>query len=272
VLTLASGQTTPLTPGSVHTPAQLVRYKSAGDLEIPAWLYLPRDADLTQHPALVWLHGGSPGSSSMTNQFERSIPYFVDQGFVVLAPNYRGSTGFGDELAKFHQGDDMLPDVAAGVRYLKSLKSVDAAQIGVIGFSFGGYLTVRCITQEPELFAAAVDFYGLSDLSRYYQDNPPMRPTLIELVGGTPEQNPEAYRTASPVNYVDRIRTPLLILHGTADDSAPYSQSVDLARALERAHKDFEFISFRFAGHGFFGKDDIDANQQAMRFLLAHLK
>jgi len=92
---------------------------------------------------------------------------------------------------------------------------------------------------------------------------------LIDLLGGTPDQNPQAYRAASPVNFVDRLQTPLLILCGTAD--ALYTYSVELAKPLKRAHKSYEFITYRFAGHGF-GKDEIDANQQAMRFLLAHLK
>jgi dipeptidyl aminopeptidase/acylaminoacyl peptidase len=272
VLTLASRQRTHLTPTSNYATAQLIRYKSAGDLEIPSWLYMPRNSDLATHPALVWLHGGKPGSAWTSNEFDPRIQYFVDQGFVVLVPNYRGSAGFGDELARFHRGDDIVPDIVAGVNYLKGLKSVDAAHIGVVGFSFGGYLTLRSITQQPELFAAAVDFYGLSDLVRFYQDSSSMRPILNELLGGTPEQNREAYQAASPINFVDRIKTPLLILHGTADDAAPYNQSVELVRALKRAHKNCEFISYRFAGHGFSGKDEIDANQQAMRFLLAHLK
>ena len=93
---------------------------------------------------------------------------------------------------------------------------------------------------------------------------------LTDLLGGTPEQNPEAYRAASPLNFVDRIETPLLILCGTSDEF--YSDSVELANTLQRAHKNYEFITYRFAGHGFSGKDDIDANQQAMRFLLAYLK
>src|SRR5262249_35874144 len=271
-LTLASGQRTSLTQGSRYTTAQLVRFKSSGNLEIPRWLYLPRDPDITKHPALVWLHGGSPGSSSMTNQCDRRIQYFVDQGFVVLAPNYRGSTGFGDELARFRYGDDMMPDISAGVDYLKGLKSVDPAHIGVVGFSFGGYLALRSIVQEPELFAAAVDFYGLAELVTLYEESPALRPILTQLLGGTPDQSPSAYRAASPINFVDRIKTPLLILHGTSDQSAPYSQSAQLAKALARAHKDYEFMSYRFANHAFSGKDDIDANQQVLRFLSAHLK
>ena len=275
VLTLASQQRTRLSPSPsaspAHTTAQLVRYKSAAGPEIPSWLYRPRDSDEAKHPALIWLHGGQPGFGSTGNQFDPSIQYFVDQGFVVLAPNYRGSAGFGEQLAKFDRGDDMTPDIVAGVDYLRGLNSVDGARIGVVGFSFGGYVVLRSIAQQPDLFAAAVDFYGLSDLLKYYHDIPGMQQTISRLLGGTPEQNPEAYRAASPVNFVDRIKTPLLILHGTSDESAPYSQSVELAAALKRAHKNYEFLSYRFAGHGFSGVDDIDANQQAMRFLLAHL-
>jgi dipeptidyl aminopeptidase/acylaminoacyl peptidase len=147
---------------------------------------------------------------------------------------------------------------------------VDAARIGAVGFSFGGFLTLRSISQQRELFAAAVDFYGFSDLVRFYRDSPEIRPMLTDLLGGTPEQNLEAYRAASPLNFVDRIKTPLLILCGTSDEF--YSDSVELANTLQRAHKNYEFITYRFAGHGFSGKDDIDANQQAMRFLLAYLK
>jgi dipeptidyl aminopeptidase/acylaminoacyl peptidase len=208
----------------------------------------------------------------MRDEFDQSVQYFVDQGFVVLAPNYRGSAGFGEELARFAKGDDMMPDIIAGVDYLKGLKSVDGAHVGVIGFSFGGYLTLRSIIQAPELFAAAVDFYGLSDLVKYYRDHPAAHDSLHRLLGGSPEQSAEAYVAASPVNFVERIKTPLLILHGTGDDAVPYSQSVELANALERAHKDHEFIAYRWAGHGFSGKDDVDSKQQAMRFLLSHLK
>jgi dipeptidyl aminopeptidase/acylaminoacyl peptidase len=272
VFALQSRQSTQLTRGSGGTIAQLVRYPGGGGLEIPGWLYLPRDSGLAKHPALIWLHGGAPGLGSMRNEFEPKIQYFVDQGFVVFAPDYRGSAGFGDKLATVHQGDEIVPDIAASVAYLKELKLVDASQIGVIGFSFGGYLTLQTITQQPELFTAAVDFSGLSDLARVYKDAPLMRPMLTQLLGGTPDEKPEVYRAFSPLNFVDRIKIPLLILHGTSDESASYSHAVELAKALQQAHKSYEFISYRSAGHRFFGKDEIDANQQVLRFLKSHLK
>src|SRR5262249_29418728 len=203
-LTLESGQRISLTPPRSCTSAQLVSYGSAGGLEIPGWLYLPPDAGGAKRPAIVWLHGATPGAGAMRNEFAPSIQYFVDQGFVVLAPNYRGSAGFGEALARFDRGDDMLPDVVAGVAFLRGLPSVDAGSIGVVGFSFGGYLTLRVISEDPELFAAAVDFYGPSDLAQYYRDNEAARPTLSRLLGGSPEENAAGYRAASPINFVDR--------------------------------------------------------------------
>jgi dipeptidyl aminopeptidase/acylaminoacyl peptidase len=90
-------------------------------------------------------------------------------------------------------------------------------------------------------------------------------------MGGPPEQNPEAYRAASPIQLAERIKTPLLILHGTADRQVPYYHSAGMAEALEREKKQYEFITYKDAGHTFGGKDEIDANQQILRFLLAHL-
>jgi dipeptidyl aminopeptidase/acylaminoacyl peptidase len=272
VLTFATHQTTTLTHSRGYTTAQLVRLTSSGNREIPSWLYLPPNAVLGKHPALVWLHGGLPGTGSAANEFDASIQYFVDQGFVVLAPNYRGSAGFGDELARFGEGDDIVPDVRAAADYLKGLKAVDPTRIGAIGFSFGGYLVLRSIIQSPELFAAAVDFFGAADVLAHYQDHPAMRDRLHQLLGDTLEQNRPAYVAASPINFVERIKTPLLILHGSRDVVVSYSQSVQLSNALRRARKQHEFIAYRFAGHGFSGQDDVDAKQQAMRFFLTHLK
>jgi dipeptidyl aminopeptidase/acylaminoacyl peptidase len=272
VLTLATGQTIQLTPHRRYTTAQLVRYVAADGREIPSWLYLPREADRTKHPALVWLHGGLPGTSGMLDEFDPTIQYFVDQGFVVLAPNYRGSAGFGDDLANFDRLDDIMADLVAAAGYLRGLKAVDGGRIGVIGFSFGGYLTLRCVTEAPELFAAAVDFFGASDVLKYYEQTPAVRDRLKALLGDTPEQNRQAYVAASPINFIQRIKTPLLILHGKRDDVVSYDHSLKFAKALERAGKTFELVTYGSAGHGFFGNHDIDAKQQAMRFLLTHLK
>lgn len=266
VLTLANGHRSQIASARTFAAAHLVYVKS-GDLAIPSWLYLPRNAE-GKHPAILWLHGGVPGTGSMPNQFEPTIQYFVENGFVVLAPNFRGSVGFGEQVE--HPGQpDPLPDVAAAAAYLRTVGAVDPSRVALVGFSFGGFLTLRAITTMPDLVAAAVDFYGQSDLTAYYRHNPASRPLLNALLGGSPEQKPEVYRSLSPINLVDRIQVPVLALYGEHDPD--YDEATALHQSLEKAHKNFEYISYRSAGHGFEGADDLDATQQAMRFLRAHL-
>jgi dipeptidyl aminopeptidase/acylaminoacyl peptidase len=259
---------TELTKREEYRAAELIRYRSADGLEIPSYLYLPREPNPGNHPALVWLHGGLPGST--LNDFNPEIQYFVAQGFVVLAPNYRSSVGFGEALASLKPGVAIGPDIIAAADYLKQLKSVAPGRIGIIGQSFGGYLTLLSIARNSDLFAGAVDISGLANLTTLYNSSL-YRILLPKFLGGTPGERPEAYRDASPVTMAERMKTPLLILHGDADYEAPYSQSVEMAEALKQAHKQFEFITYAHAGHGFVGNDEIDAMQQSLRFLSAHL-
>jgi len=260
-----------ITKHRTYTIAQSLRYKSADGLEIPAYLFLPKQPAQDKRPALVWLHGGLGGLYE--NSFDLQVQYFLDQGFVVLAPNYRSSGGFNQELARIDaSGRKEFEDVAAGVAYLRGLPSIDQARIGVIGFSFGGLITLYAITHRPELFAAAVDVFGPTDLATWYKDAPSSRGALLFGLGGTPEQKPEEYRAASPVNFVERIEIPLLIVHGDADMEVPVSQAVEMAEALKSAHKDYELVVVPGGDHGFVKKGLADAMQSAMSFLSARLR
>jgi len=260
-----------ITKHRTYTTAQAVSYKSADGLEIPSYLFLPKEPAQEKRPALVWLHGGLGGLYE--KRFDAQVQYFVDQGFIVLVPNYRSSGGFNQELARIDaSGQKELEDVLAGVEYLRRTPSVDTAHVGVIGFSFGGLVTLYAITHTPELFAAAVDFFGPTDLATWYRDTPNSRAALMFGLGGTPEQKPEDYRAASPVNFVERIKTPLLIVHGDADMDVPVSQATEMADALKRAHKDYELIIVRGGDHGFVRTGLADAMQDALRFLSARLR
>ena len=136
------------------TTAQLIRYQSADGLEVPSFVYISAKPVRRKRPAIVWLHGGLGGMSG--NRFDAPIQYFIDQGFVGLAPNYRSRGGFGKRLAQFgiapRRSLTMLP---LGATYLRGLSLVDGSRVGVIGFSFGGLLTLMTIAQRPELFAVA---------------------------------------------------------------------------------------------------------------------
>ena len=264
----ADGTRTRISPGPGFVAAQLVSFKSADGNEIPSWLYVPAKPG-PKRKAIVWLHGGLPGTACMLNQFEPAIQYFVANGFVVLVPNYRGSIGFGS-LLENPGSIDPLPDVSAAVKYLRGVSAVDSSRIALVGFSFGGYLTLRAISEQPDLVAAAVDFFGPSDLTTYYRKNAATRPLLNALMGGSPEQKPEVYDRLSPIQHVDKIQVPLLALYGEHDPD--YDEALALRDRLVQAHKRFEYLSYPSAGHGFEGADDVDANQQTMRFLMTHLR
>ena len=270
-VTLDTHKLTSITKHEGYTTAQFVRYQSVDGLEIPSFLYLPRRNAEAKHPAIIWLHGGF---YSVMNAFDERLQYFVDQGFIVLAVNYRSSPGFGKELAKLGPGvvEKMSEDVAASINYLKTIESVDTGRIGVMGESLGGLTVLMSVTRHPELFAAAVDLYGPADLAEEYKAVPALRLFASLAFGGTPEQKPEAYRAASPVNFVERIKAPLLIMHGTADEAVPYTQSVKLVEALKRANKQHEFVTYQGEGHFFTVKTYIDSNEQALRFFSVWLR
>ncbi len=258
-----------ITNAPSYVTAQSIHYRSPDGRQIPAFLYQPASVS-GKRPAIVALHGGVPREGTIVNEFDAFTQYLVNEGFVVLAPAYRGSTGYGDDLARFEAGDDIVPDIRAGADYLKSLPEVDSQRVAVLGFSFGGYLSLLTIAREPDIFAGAIVFSGASDLIKEYQQNYFGRRLLTEIMGGTPEEKPQEYRLHSPVFIADRIKTPLLILCGTADYPA-YDQMQEMASALKQAQKTYEFVEYPGAGHRFEGKDAIDAGQQVSRFLTAHL-
>jgi dipeptidyl aminopeptidase/acylaminoacyl peptidase len=163
-----------------------------------------------------------------------------------------------------------VEDVAAGIEYLRDLKTVDADRIGVVGFSFGGMITLQSIIHRPDLFAASVVFSAPANAVTMYKDQPALRRVITLLMGGTPEQKPEAYAAASPVNSVERMRAPLLILHGDADEVVPVGQSLELAEALKLKQKRYELVTY--AGDNHAPRNSFpDAIQHAMRFLSVRL-
>jgi dipeptidyl aminopeptidase/acylaminoacyl peptidase len=188
----------------------------------------------------------------MGNEFDDQVQYFACHGFVVLGVNYRSSGGFGPELAKVDpSGNKQLDDVVSSVAYLKTVPGVDPKRIAVLGQSGGALLALFVVTHQPYLFAAAVDFYGPTDLTTWYKDAPSSRGMLVAILGGTPIEKPDAYRAASPVTFVGDVRTPILIVHGDADAAVPISQAVELASSLKKANKHCDLVRIKGGDHGF---------------------
>lgn len=250
-------------PGTVDrsrlVEPQLVHYKSSDGRDVPAYLFVPRDLDRSRkHPAIVWIHGDGIAQNYDGWHVRRDYAvyysfhqYLAQRGYVVIAPDYRGSVGYGREwrLAPYRDlGGLDYEDVAAAVPYLESLLYVDPARVGVWGLSYGGFLTLQALTSDPELFRCGIDVAGVQDFRDWFRD-----PGGNWVGGrlGDPVQNPEAYRRAAPIERVDRIARPLLVLHGTADVNVPFLESVKLVDQLTKKGKDFDFVVYPGEFHYF---------------------
>ena len=231
-------------------PAEDFRWKSVDGLEIQGWLYRARDSIGT----VALIHGGP--ASHAEDRFNAQIQYLVSRGFNVLAPNYRGSTGFGVEfqesIKKDGWGGKEQEDIRTGIEALIEAGVAEAGKVGVTGTSYGGYSAWWSITHyPPDLVAAAVPVCGMTDLVvDYYATRPDLRPYSEEMMGGSPEQMPEIYHERSPINFVQNIRAPLLIVQGLKDPNVTPDNVDAVVKVLEQQNVSYELLTFEDEGHG----------------------
>jgi len=225
---------------------EAIRYPGPDGQPVPAWLFVPKDLDRSKkHPAIVWIHGDGVNQNYDGWHVQRNYAvyysfhqYLLQQGYVVIAPDYRGSIGYGRawrEGVYMDVGGKDAKDAWMAVNYLKDLPFVDVNRVGVWGLSYGGFFTLIAVTDQPKAFRAAVDVAGVVDYAMYYED--PYHGWWTASRIGTPEQHPEVYANASPISHIDRLETPLLVLHGTSDVNVPYLHSVRLVDELLKKDK-----------------------------------
>jgi len=231
---------------------QSVWYSSTDGQKVPAKLYVPPGIDRAKkHPAIVWIHGDGINQNYDGWHVQRNYAvyysfhqYLLQKGYVVIAPDYRGSIGYGREWRTgvyMDVGGKDAKDAWMAANYLKTLGYVDTDRVGVWGLSYGGFFTLIAVTDQPKLFRAGVDVAGVVDYAMYYED--PYHGGWTASRIGTPEQNPQVYAQASPISHIDRLERPLLVLHGTSDVNVPYLHSVRLIdEALKKGKGDL--ISF----------------------------
>jgi dipeptidyl aminopeptidase/acylaminoacyl peptidase len=219
---------------------QKIKYKSSvGDLEIPAYLFQP----LTKrgpggHAAMVWVHGGVHGSwSEMYFPFVREA---VERGYVVIAPEYRGSTGYGREFHnEIDYGGYEVDDVLTAVEQLKRLPHVDPERIGIMGWSHGGYITNLLLFRDSHPFKAGVAIVPVTNLIfrlSYKGPNYQRNFATQKRIGGLPFEKREIYVERSPLYHVDKLRVPLLVHVATNDDDVNFVEGEQIISAL-RAKK-----------------------------------
>jgi len=231
---------------SIFVPPTLIHYPGPDGKQVPAWLFVPKNLDrTTQHPAIVWIHPDGVNQNYDGFHTDRNEgvyyefhQYLLQQGYVVIAPDYRGSIGYGRDWRNdvyMDVGGNDAKDARMARNYLNTLGYVDSNRIGVWGLSYGGFFTLLAITQEPTWFHCAVDVAGVADYHLYYED--PYHGGWTTSRIGTPEEHPDVYAKADPMSHVDQIQHPLLVLAGTADVNVPFVESALLIDHLLKAGK-----------------------------------
>jgi dipeptidyl aminopeptidase/acylaminoacyl peptidase len=253
----------------------LVRYPSRdGKWTISAFLYVPFNmARNAQNAAVVYIHGG-PTSQTM-NSFNRFVQFAANQGYMVLAPNYRGSTGYGKEFQQanlFDMGGGDLQDVLAGVDWIKQTGHLDPKKIAVMGGSYGGYLSMMAVTKAPEVWAAGVPIVPFVNWFTEIENEDPVLQQSDLATMGDPVKNKALYEERSPINFIDQINAPLLLLAGGHDPRCPKSETQQVVDAIKKRGGTVDYKIYENEGHGFAHvENQLDAYKRVADFLLAHV-
>ncbi len=219
-------------------------------LKIHGWLYRSKTASKR---AVIYVHGGPTAHAE--DAISPLIQFLVSRGFNVLAPNYRGSTGYSREFEDLIRvngwGSDEQEDIWAAVEALKERKMVEKGKIGITGTSYGGYSSWFAITKAFELFSAAVPICGMTDLVVDYETTrPDLRPYSEEMLGGSPKEVPKRYYERSPINYVQQIKGKLMVVQGARDPNVTPKNVETVKKRLDENDIKYDLLVFEDEGHG----------------------
>lgn len=250
--------------------SKLVQYKARDGLEIEAVLTLPRGRQAKNLPFIVMPHGGPWAHDSLT--YDYWAQFLANMGYAVLQPNFRGSTGYGAKFERAGQGQmgfAMQDDISDGVSWAVEQGIADAKRVCIIGASYGGYAAMWGIAKDPDQYRCAVSIAGVANLRREVNDfGSNVREKLYRSQW---EKMTPDFKAVSPITAVDRIKAPLLLIHGKKDVTVDYDQSHDMDRAMEKAGKSVEFVSLPLADHYFSREADRLVLLRSMEeFLMKH--
>ena len=253
----------------------LVRYPSRdGKWTISAFVYMPYNLPRQEvSPAIVMVHGG-PTAQTM-NSFNRFVQYMVNQGYIVIAPNYRGSSGYGKEFQDanlFDMGGGDLQDVLASADWIKQTGYVDPKKLILMGGSYGGYLTMMGVTKAPEMWAAGVPIVPFVNWFTEIEHEDPVLQQSDMATMGDPAKNKALFEDRSPIFFVDKIKALLLLLAGGHDPRCPKEETLQVVDAVKKNGGIAEYKIYDNEGHGFAKvENQIDAYQRVADFLKAHV-
>ena len=228
------------------------RVRSFDGVEVPVYLFRPHHlAPGERAPVVVNVHGGP--ESQFTPYFSPVIQYLVGHGYIVAAPNVRGSTGYGKRYSHLDDvglREDSVRDLGAVNQWLRGRPDVAPDRIAVFGGSYGGYMVLAALTLQPELWAAGCDVVGIANFRTFLERTAPYRRVLREAEYGTLARDGELLDRLSPIHRVDRIRAPLFVIHGANDPRVPVGEAEQIVEALRARQRRVEYLRFDNEGHG----------------------
>jgi dipeptidyl aminopeptidase/acylaminoacyl peptidase len=246
---------------------EIVCYKSFDGLDIPAFLYRPAKPN---GAAIVYPHGGPKDQYGYI--WDELAQYFTAKGYFYLAPNYRGSTGYGKQYERLNYnnwGVGDTQDCLYAAKFLRGFKEIRPQSIGIAGGSYGGYMTLCSLSRDPEyLFACGVAKYGDSNLISSWALCEKRLRLYEEIFLGHPSENTEFYLKGSPITDVKNVQKPVLVLHGLLDTVVPPEASEEWVEALKRHDKVFEYKTYDDEPHGFLRRENLyDVYERIEQFL-----
>jgi dipeptidyl aminopeptidase/acylaminoacyl peptidase len=255
--------------------SQLVHYQTFDGKTISAFLWVPfnlkRDGS---NPGIVLPHGGPTGQT--VDSFSKAAAALASRGYVCIAPNVRGSTGYGMEFQRANYkdlGGGDLQDEVYGARFLTATGYVDAKKIGITGGSYGGYMAMIAIGRTPDVWAAAVELFGITDWLTEQEHEEPTLQQYDQSILGDPVKDRKSYEDASPLKYFKDAKAPLLILQGANDIRDPKEEAEQAETVLKKEGKVVQAHYYADEGHGFAKRENqIDAMQRTVDWFDRYLK
>lgn len=230
---------------------ELVAFKAQDGLELSGWLYRPNGQD-KPGPYVISFHGGPEGQERPV--FRSDYQALLSQGIGVFAPNVRGSSGFGKTFVNLDNGAlrvNGVKDIKACVEYLIGNAIADPKRIGIMGGSYGGYMTMAGVTEFPELFAAGVDLFGIVNFATFFQHTEPWMAAISTVEYGDPVKDADMLKSLSPIYKLDRIKAAIMVQHGANDTNVPVVEAEQIVSYLKERGGPVEYVLFPDEGHGF---------------------
>jgi dipeptidyl aminopeptidase/acylaminoacyl peptidase len=252
---------------------ELIAYKAQDGVPLSGWLYRPRGATGPM-PVVFIYHGGPEGQARPTMSADAQA--LVASGIAVFAPNVRGSSGFGKAFMAMDDGAkrvDAVRDIKATTDALVANGIADPKRVGIMGGSYGGYMVMAAVTEFPDMFAAAADLYGIVNFESFFRESEPWMAAISTTEYGDPATQLDVLQALSPIHKLDRVKTPLFVLHGANDTNVPVVEAEQIVAALKTRGVPVKYTLFPDEGHGWRKTPNrVRSTTEIVGFFVDHLK